>query len=101
MCKTQGKTALVTGATGGIGEAIARALAEAGASVAISGTREEKLKEVAASIGKETVILPCNLSDPDAVESLLPQAQEALGQVDIIVNNAGINPRRTGNAHER
>lgn len=90
MCKLEQKTALVTGATGGIGEAIAKALKEAGARVAISGTREDKLKEVAATLGADTVILPCNLSDAAAVEGLIARAEEALGGLDILVNNAGI-----------
>lgn len=90
MCRLDNKTALVTGATGGIGEAIAKALKEAGARVAISGTREEKLKEVAAALGGDTVILPCNLSDPTAVEGLVARAEEALGGLDILVNNAGV-----------
>lgn len=90
MCKLEQKTALVTGATGGIGEAIAKALKEAGARVAISGTREDKLKEVAASIGEDTVILPCNLADMAAVDGLIARAEEALGGLDILVNNAGI-----------
>ncbi len=90
MCKLENKTALVTGATGGIGEAIAKALKEAGARVAISGTREEKLKEVAAALGGDTVILPCNLSDAEAVATLIERAEAELGQLDILVNNAGI-----------
>lgn len=90
MCKLEQKTALVTGATGGIGEAIAKALKDAGARVAISGTREDKLKEVAASIGEDTVILPCNLADMAAVDGLIARAEEALGGLDILVNNAGI-----------
>jgi 3-oxoacyl-[acyl-carrier protein] reductase len=84
-----GKKALITGATGGIGEAIAKALKAAGAEVAISGTREEKLKEVAANLGG-AAILPCNLTDAAAVEALFGRAEETLGQIDILVNNAGI-----------
>ncbi len=90
MIALENKTALVTGATGGIGEAIAKALRDAGARVAISGTREEKLKEVAAQLGGDTVILPCNLSDMAAVDGLIARAEEALGGLDILVNNAGI-----------
>lgn len=86
----EGKKALITGASGGIGEAIATALAKAGASIAISGTREEKLKEVAANIGGDVKILPCNLTDLDAVDALPGQASEALGGLDILVCNAGI-----------
>lgn len=90
MNTVENKTALVTGATGGIGEAIAKALKDAGARVAISGTREEKLKEVAALLGGDTVILPCNLSDPAAVDGLIARAEEAMGGLDILVNNAGL-----------
>ena len=90
MFDLSGKTALVTGASGGIGSAIAKALAAQGARVALSGTREEALKAVAADIGGDPVILPCNLSDPDAVDALVPSAIEALGQLDILVNNAGV-----------
>ncbi len=89
MFDLTGKTALVTGATGGIGGAIARALHAQGAKVAISGTRREALELLAAELGGATV-LPCDLSDKDAVEALLPSAETALGQVDILVANAGI-----------
>lgn len=89
MFDLAGKKALITGATGGIGEAIAKSLKAAGAEVAISGTREEKLKEVAANLGG-AAILPCNLTDAAAVEALFGQAEAALGQIDILVNNAGI-----------
>lgn len=90
MFDLTGMTALVTGASGGIGSAIARALVGQGAKVALSGTREEALKAIAAEIGGETVILPCNLSDAAAVDALVPQAVEALGGLDILVNNAGV-----------
>lgn len=90
MFDLSGKTALVTGASGGIGSAIARGLAEHGARVALSGTREDALKAVAEEIGGDPVILPCNLSDPDAVDALVPAAVAALGQLDILVNNAGV-----------
>lgn len=90
MFDLSGKTALVTGASGGIGSAIAKALAAQGARVALSGTREEALKAVAAEIACDPVILPCNLSDPEAVDGLVPSAIEALGQLDILVNNAGV-----------
>jgi len=91
MFDLTGMTALVTGASGGIGSAIAKALVGQGAKVALSGTREEALKVVAAEIGGETVILPCNLSDSAAVDALVPQAVEALGgKLDILVNNAGV-----------
>lgn len=91
MFDLTGMTALVTGASGGIGSAIAKALAAQGARVALSGTREDALKAVAAEIGGDTVILPCNLGDAEAVEGLIPAAVEALGgQLDILVNNAGV-----------
>ncbi len=90
MIDLTGKKALVTGASGGIGEAIATALSNAGAQLAISGTREEKLEEVAGNIGGDVTILPCNLKDLDAVDALPGQASEALGGLDILVCNAGI-----------
>jgi 3-oxoacyl-[acyl-carrier protein] reductase len=90
MFDLTGKTALVTGASGGIGGAIARALHAQGATVALSGTRREALDAVAGELGGRTHVLPCNLADKDDVESLIPRADEAMGQVDILVNNAGI-----------
>ncbi|MCO4054521.1 MAG: 3-oxoacyl-[acyl-carrier-protein] reductase [Bosea sp.] len=90
MFSLAGKTALVTGATGGIGGAIARAFAAQGARVAVSGTRAEVLERLVAELGDGAVALPCNLSDPAAVDSLVPAAEAALGQLDILVNNAGI-----------
>lgn len=84
------KTALVTGASGGIGETIAAALHANGATVAISGTREEKLNEVAAKLGDRCHVLPCNLSDREAVKGLVGRAEEPMGKLDILVNNAGI-----------
>jgi 3-oxoacyl-[acyl-carrier protein] reductase len=91
MFDLTGKRALVTGASGGIGREIAKALAGAGARVALSGTRvaalEDTRKEMA---GTDHVVLPCNLSDLDAVDKLVPDAEAALGGVDILVNNAGI-----------
>lgn len=84
------KTALVTGATGGIGEAIARALHARGATVALSGTRAEKLEALAADLGERVHVLPANLSDRAAVDALVPAAEAAMGQLDILVNNAGI-----------
>ena len=90
MFDLSGMTALITGASGGIGSSIARALALQGATVALSGTREDALAEVAAQI-PGSVVLPCNLSDADAVDGLIPRAFEALGgQIDILVNNAGV-----------
>src|SRR3712207_2407834 len=85
-----GMTALVTGASGGIGSAIAAALAGKGARVALSGTREEALRRVQGEIGGDSVILPANLSDPAAVDALVPQAVEAMGKLDILINNAGV-----------
>jgi 3-oxoacyl-[acyl-carrier protein] reductase len=91
MFDLSGMTALVTGASGGIGSAIAKALVAQGARVALSGTREDALKAVAAEIGGDTVILPCNLGDAQAVDGLIPRAVEALGgKLDILVNNAGV-----------
>ena len=90
MFDLSGKRALVTGASGGIGSAIAKALAAQGAVVALSGTREEKLAEVASTISGETHILPCNLSDSAAVDALVGQAADAMGGLDILVNNAGV-----------
>lgn len=90
MFDLTGMKALVTGASGGIGSAIAKALVAQGATVALSGTREEALKAVAAEIGGTTHILPCNLSDSAAVDALVGQAVEAMGGIDILVNNAGV-----------
>ncbi|MCB1330895.1 MAG: 3-oxoacyl-[acyl-carrier-protein] reductase [Maritimibacter sp.] len=90
MFDLTGKSALVTGASGGIGGAIARALHGAGATVGLSGTREAPLEALAAELGDRTHVLPCNLSDPDAVDALPKRAAEAMGAVDILVNNAGI-----------
>ncbi|MHA1545977.1 MAG: SDR family NAD(P)-dependent oxidoreductase, partial [Alphaproteobacteria bacterium] len=84
------KTALVTGATGGIGGAIARALHGAGATVALSGTREAVLGELADELGARVHVLPCNLADGAAVDALVERAEAVMGQVDILVNNAGL-----------
>jgi 3-oxoacyl-[acyl-carrier protein] reductase len=89
MFDLTGKTALVTGATGGIGGAIARALHAQGAKVALSGTRREALDSLAGELGGATV-LPCDLANKDSVEALVPDAEKALGQLDILVTNAGI-----------
>ncbi|MHA7773255.1 3-oxoacyl-[acyl-carrier-protein] reductase [Roseibium sp. M-1] len=90
MFSLEGKTALVTGATGGIGEAIARALHAQGATVSLSGTRAEKLEALAADLGERAFVTPANLSDRAEVDALLPVAEEKMGSVDILVNNAGI-----------
>lgn len=90
MFKLKGKNALVTGATGGIGAAIARSLAKQGAKLVISSTKEERLKELAAEIGDDCQTLACNLSDLSQVEALFDKAEELLGQIDILVCNAGI-----------
>ncbi|MEM0945825.1 MAG: 3-oxoacyl-[acyl-carrier-protein] reductase [Pseudomonadota bacterium] len=90
MFDLKGKAALVTGASGGIGAEIARALHEAGATVGLSGTRMEPLEVLAAELGERAHVLPCNLSNPEAVDALPKQAAEAMGGVDILVNNAGI-----------
>lgn len=90
MFDLTGRTALITGASGGIGAAVARALHAAGATVALSGTRQAPLDDLAASLGARAHVLPCNLSDAAAVEALPRQAAEAMGRVDILVNNAGI-----------
>jgi 3-oxoacyl-[acyl-carrier protein] reductase len=90
MFDLRGKTALVTGASGGIGAAIATALHGAGATVALSGTRVEPLQALAAELGERAHVLPCNLSDAAAVNALPKQAADAMGSVDILVNNAGI-----------
>jgi 3-oxoacyl-[acyl-carrier protein] reductase len=91
MFSLAGKTALVTGASGGIGAAVARALHGAGATVGISGTRAQVLEELKVSLGGERVhVLPCNLASAEDVEKLVPAAEAAMGGVDILVNNAGI-----------
>ncbi len=90
MFDLTGKGALVTGATGGIGGAIAKALHGQGANVAISGTKAEKLDALAAELGTRVFVLPCDLRDRAAVVKLGEEAEKALGQVDILVNNAGI-----------
>lgn len=90
MFDLTGRSALVTGATGGIGGAIARALHAQGASVAISGTRREALDALAGDLKERVHVLPCNLSDTAEVEALVPAAEKAMGQLDILVANAGI-----------
>ncbi|MGZ8309349.1 MAG: 3-oxoacyl-[acyl-carrier-protein] reductase [Rhodoplanes sp.] len=90
MFDLTGRTALVTGATGGIGGAIARALHAQGASVALSGTKSDRLDALAGELGERAHAVRCDLADRAQVEALLPQAEAALGQVDILVNNAGL-----------
>lgn len=90
MFSLEEKSALVTGASGGIGGAIARALCDAGATVALSGTRIGPLEALAAELGPRAHVLACDLSDAEAVEALPKRAAEAMGAVDILVNNAGI-----------
>ena len=90
MFDLTGKNALVTGASGGLGGAIARALHAQGAIVALSGTRREALEALAAELGQGVHVLPCDLSDSAAVEALVPSAEAAMGGLDILVNNAGV-----------
>ena len=90
MFNFTGKTALITGASGGIGAAIAKTLHTAGATIAISGTRQAVLEELKAQIGENVHVLPCNLSNTEDVEKLIPAAEAAMGSLDILVNNAGI-----------
>ncbi len=90
MFDLSGKSALITGASGGIGAEIARVLHLAGANVALSGTRVEPLEALAAELGARSFVLPCNLGDAEAVEALPKAAVAAMGSVDILVNNAGV-----------
>jgi 3-oxoacyl-[acyl-carrier protein] reductase len=90
MFDLTGMTALVTGASGGIGSAIAQALASQGARLALSGSNAEKLESFRTSLAGDHVALACNLSDGAAVDALVPQAVEKLGRLDILVNNAGV-----------
>ena len=90
MFDLTGLRALVTGATGGLGGAIARALHAQGAGVGVSGTRAEALEALKGELGERVHTLPCDLADKAAVEALVPAAEAAMGQVDILVNNAGI-----------
>jgi 3-oxoacyl-[acyl-carrier protein] reductase len=91
MFDLSGKTALVTGATGAIGGAIARALHVQGATVALSGTRREVLDALAGELKDRVHVLPCDLADKDAVEALVPGAEEKMTKLDILVANAGVN----------
>jgi 3-oxoacyl-[acyl-carrier protein] reductase len=90
MFDLTGMTALVTGASGGIGSAIAKALAGQGARLAVSGSNLDKLEAFKGELGGDHVALACNLSDGAAVDQLVPQAVQALGKLDILVNNAGV-----------
>lgn len=90
MFALTGKTALVTGATGGIGGAIAKALHAQGATVGISGRNEGKLSELARELGDRVHVLPADLSSKEGVEGLVKSAEEKMGQIDILVNNAGL-----------
>lgn len=90
MFDLTGRKALVTGASGGLGGAIARTLHGMGAVVALSGTRLPALEALAAELGERAVIAPCDLSDKASVEALVPLAEEKLGGLDILVNNAGV-----------
>lgn len=90
MFELTGKNALITGATGGIGSEIAKALAKQGANLVLSSTKEEKLQELANEIGGDVKYIACNLSDAAAVDALFDKAEELVGQIDILVCNAGI-----------
>jgi 3-oxoacyl-[acyl-carrier protein] reductase len=90
MFELTGKTALITGASGPIGAAIARILHARGATVAVSGTRRDALDRLAADLGERTHVLPGNLAEPAGVEALVPGAEEMMGQLDILVANAGV-----------
>ncbi len=90
MFDLSGMTALVTGASGGLGSAIAKSLATQGARLAVSGSNADKLERFRGELGGDHVALPCNLADGPAVDALVPQAVDALGKLDILINNAGI-----------
>ncbi len=90
MFDLNGKTALVTGATGGLGGPIARALHRQGAVVALSGTRRDALDQLAAELKERVHVVPCNLADNAQIETLVPAAEEAMGRLDVLVANAGI-----------
>jgi 3-oxoacyl-[acyl-carrier protein] reductase len=90
MFELTGKTALITGATGAIGGGIARALHAQGATVAISGTKQDVLDQLAADLRDRVHVLPCNLADGAATDALVPNAEQAMGQLDVLVANAGV-----------
>ena len=90
MFDLSGRTALITGASGGLGGAIARALHARGATLALSGTRRDALEGLASDLKDRAVVAPCDLSDMDSVETLVPAAETAMGSLDILVNNAGV-----------
>src|SRR5579885_1715405 len=90
MFDLTGRTALITGASGGLGRAIARALHAKGAAVGLSGTRRDALEELAAELGTNSHIFPCDLGHKSAAEALIPAAEAAMGSVDILINNAGV-----------
>ncbi|HUX78781.1 MAG TPA: 3-oxoacyl-[acyl-carrier-protein] reductase [Alphaproteobacteria bacterium] len=90
MFELIGKKALITGATGGLGAEIARALHKQGAAIAISGTRTEKLNELAKELGDRVTVISCDLSQTESTQKLIPEAEAALGGLDILVNNAGL-----------
>ncbi len=90
MFDLSGKTALVTGATGGLGEGIARAFHKAGATVAVSGRRVELLEKLAAELGERVHVVPCDLADRAKVAKLIDEAVAKMGRLDILVNNAGL-----------
>jgi 3-oxoacyl-[acyl-carrier protein] reductase len=90
MFELNGKNALITGATGPIGGSIARALHAQGATIAVSGTRREVLDRLAADLGGRVHVMPCNLADSAETEALVPRAEEAMGQLDVLVANAGV-----------
>lgn len=91
MFDLTGKTALVTGASGALGGAIARALHAQGATLAISGTRRELLDQLAGELGERVHVFPCDLADKEATDALVPAVEEKLEKVDILVANAGVN----------
>jgi len=90
MFELTGKTALITGASGAIGAGLARTLHAQGATVAVSGTRRDALDRLAADLGSRVHVLPCDLADAAATDTLVPRAEEAMGQLDVLVANAGV-----------